>query len=408
MKLQCVIAGGGPAGMMLGLLLARAGVEVAVLEKHADFFRDFRGDTVHPSTLRVMDELGLLDDLLQVPHSEIRELSGRIGGCDLQVVNFHAIPKRYGYVAFMPQWDFLNFLAARAKRYANFRLLMNTEAIDLLTADDGTVTGVLAQSPDGVQQIGADLVVACDGRHSILRERANLRIIEIGAPIDVLWMRISRKPGDVNRAFGNIGGGSILVAIDRTSYYQCAWVIPKGAYDRIRAEGLERLRDRVARAAPFLADRVGELTDWDQIKLLTVKIDRLEKWHEPGLLCIGDAAHAMSPIGGVGINLAIQDAVAAANILAEPLRRGAVRDALLAKVQSRREFPTRATQAMQVFLQETFIARVLSSDSEVQPPLGARLLNAVPPLRSLAGYVLGLGFRPEHVRVEERARPAGA
>lgn len=407
MKVQCAIVGGGPAGMMVGLLLARAGIEVAVLEKHADFFRDFRGDTVHPSTLRVLDELGLLDEFLQMPHSEIRELSGRIGERDFKLVNFDLIPKRYKYVAFMPQWDFLNFLARKAQQYPTFRLLMESEAVDLLKRD-GAATGVVARTAAGTQNIEADLVVACDGRHSTLRDRAGLRVIDIGAPIDVLWMRISRDPGAVVQTLGNIGSGSLLVAIDRMTYYQCAWVIPKDAFERIRAEGLERLRERIATAAPFLADRVGEITDWDQIKLLTVKIDRLEKWHMPGLLCIGDAAHAMSPIGGVGINLAIQDAVAAANVLAEPLRSGTATDAILGKVKSRREFPTKATQALQVFLQQQFIARVLSSNATIKPPFVVRALNAAPVLSSLPGLLFGLGFRPEHVRTAERAAPVSA
>jgi 2-polyprenyl-6-methoxyphenol hydroxylase-like FAD-dependent oxidoreductase len=307
----------------------------------------------------------------------------------------------------MPQWDFLSFIARKAQNYPAFHLMMETEALDLMRSD-GAVTGVVARTAAGTENIEAELVVACDGRHSTLRERAGLHALDIGAPIDVLWMRISRDPGAVVQTLGNIGSGSLLVAIDRTTYYQVAWVIPKGAFERIRTEGLERLRERIAVAAPFLADRVHELSDWDQIKLLTVKVDRLEKWHMPGLLCIGDAAHAMSPIGGVGINLAIQDAVAAANVLADPLHAGAVTDSLLAKVQSRREFPTKATQSLQVFLQQQFIARVLSSNAAITPPFVVRALDAVPALSSVPGLVLGLGFRPEHVRTAERATPVSA
>jgi 2-polyprenyl-6-methoxyphenol hydroxylase-like FAD-dependent oxidoreductase len=393
--------------MMLGLQLARAGIDVSVLEKHADFFRDFRGDTVHPSTLRILDDLGLLDEFLRLPHSEIREIGGRISGHEVRLASLAAVPGRCKFVAFMPQWDFLNFLAEKARRYPSFQLLMQTDAVDLIQRN-GSVAGVVASTPSGTQEIEADLVVACDGRHSTLRERAGLRVIDIGAPIDVLWMRLSRKPGTVSEAFGNIGGGSILVAIDRMTYFQCAWVIPKGAFERIQAEGLERFRERIARAAPFLADSVAELTDWEQIKLLTVRIDRLARWHLPGLLCIGDAAHAMSPIGGVGINLAVQDAVAAANILAEPLRSGRVGEAVLAKVQARREFPTKATQALQVLLQDRFISRVLTSETTLRPPMLVRLLNALQPLRMLPGVLIGLGFRPERVQTMERAaRPSG-
>ncbi|HKU67492.1 MAG TPA: FAD-dependent oxidoreductase [Candidatus Baltobacteraceae bacterium] len=397
MNVQCVIAGGGPAGMMLGLLLARAGIEVAVLEKHADFFRDFRGDTVHPSTLRIMHELGLLQEFLRLPHSEFSELTGRFGDAQLRLVDFRHIPGPCKFIAMMPQWDLLNFLADRASRYSGFHLLMQNEAVDLTRAD-GRVTGVVAQTPGGKTAIHADLVVACDGRHSKMRECAQLPVTDIGAPIDVLWMRLSRRPGEPSGTFGNVAAGTIFVALDRTTYYQCALVIPKGALPQLQEQGLERLRERIAKAAPYLADRVNEIASWNDLKLLTVRIDRLERWHLPGLLCIGDAAHAMSPIGGVGINLAIQDAVAAANATTGPLCSGAIDEAVLRRVQKRREFPTRATQALQVFLQERFVSQVLSSNDSVRVPLAARALDAVPTLRSIPAFIVGVGFRPEHVR----------
>jgi 2-polyprenyl-6-methoxyphenol hydroxylase-like FAD-dependent oxidoreductase len=380
--------------MMLGLLLARAGIDTTVLEKHADFFRDFRGDTVHPSTLRVMDDLGLLGEFLQVPHSQFSQLSGRFGKDEYKLVDFRHIPGPCKFIVLMPQWDFLNFLAQKARVYPNFRLLMQHEAMDLIR-DGQRVTGVTVRSPSGELRMDADLVVACDGRHSTLRERAQLPVTDVGAPIDVLWMRISRKPGEPPGTFGNVGAGTIVVALDRTTYYQCALVIPKGALPQLQAEGLPRLRERIAHAVPYLADRVDEIASWDDLKLLTVRIDRLRRWHLPGLLCIGDAAHAMSPIGGVGINLAIQDAVAAANILAEPLRAGGAGEDLLARIQRRRTFPTRATQAIQVFLQKRFISGVLSSESEVRAPPAVRMFDAVPALRSIPAFVVGIGFRAE-------------
>lgn len=395
--MQCCVAGGGPAGMMLGFLLARAGVEVVVLEKHADFFRDFRGDTIHPSTLQIMDELGLLDDFLRVPHSQVRTLSGNIGGQTFQIADFRYVPGRCKFVAFMPQWDFLNFLSERARMFPSFHLEMQSEAVDLVVKGE-SVTGVRARTPQGEKTILADLVVAADGRHSALRERAGLIVNDVGVPIDVLWTRFSRKPDDPRQTFGFVAPGGILVALNRETYYQCALVIAKGGFAAIQNRGLEALRADIAAIAPFLSDRVEELHDWEQVKLLTVKIDRLCKWYRPGLLCIGDAAHAMSPIGGVGINLAIQDAVAAANILTAPLRARAVSNDDLRAVQRRREFPARVTQWMQQRLQDGIVTPVLAAREPVKPPWLLRLLQHVPALRGIPARIVGVGIRPEHIR----------
>jgi 2-polyprenyl-6-methoxyphenol hydroxylase-like FAD-dependent oxidoreductase len=403
---RCCIVGGGPAGMMLGYLLARAGVDVAVLEKHGDFLRDFRGDTIHPSTLELMYELGLLEKFLQHPHDEVRQLTGWIGDAQLRVGDFTHLPTHCKFVAFMPQWDFLNFFAEEAKRYPSFRLLMNCEATDLLV-EDGLIAGVRAKSPQGQLAIRADLTVAADGRHSVIRQKAGLEIINLGAPMDVLWMRISRREKDPPITFGRIVAGKILVMLNRGTYWQCALVIPKGAYDELRARGLPSFRAQLAALAPFLRDRVEELADWEQIKFLTVMVDRLKRWWRPGLLCIGDAAHAMSPIGGVGINLAIQDAVAAANILAKPLSTGAAYDGQLASVQKRREFPMRATQRLQIAIQNNVIKRVLGS-TRVQAPWILKLVDRWPLLQRIPARVVGIGFRPEHVKTSAASAPSHA
>ena len=398
---QCCIAGGGPAGMMLGFLLARAGVDVVVLEKHADFLRDFRGDTIHPSTLELMHELGLLEAFLKLPHSAAPTVSGRYGDLELTIADFRYLPTRCKYIAMMPQWDFLNFLAERGRRYRGFHLLMNAEATDLIE-QGGRICGVRANTPDGELEVQAPLVVGCDGRHSTVREKAGLAVKTLGAPMDVLWFRVSRPAGDPEETMGLFLPGRILVMIERGTYWQCAYVIPKGSIENVRRQGIESFRTAVERAVPFFKGRMREIKDWNQVKLLTVAVDRLPLWHRAGLLCIGDAAHAMSPIGGVGINLAVQDAVAAANILAEPLRAGSVDDVLLQQVQDRRAFPARVTQRVQVFLQNNVIRTVLAQ-SKLKPPLLLRLMQHFPILRRIPARVLGLGVRPEHIGTVERS-----
>jgi 2-polyprenyl-6-methoxyphenol hydroxylase-like FAD-dependent oxidoreductase len=405
-NIQCCIAGGGPAGMMLGLLLARAGLNVVVLEKHADFLRDFRGDTIHPSTLELMHELGMLDDFLKQPHQKVRELGGVIGDEFITIVDFSHLPTRCKFIALMPQWDFLEFLSERARRYAGFQLRMQAEVMDLLH-ENGRIAGVRTKTPHGIEEIRADLVVGADGRHSIVREKAELPVDEFGAPMDALWFRVSRRPSDREQTLGRITSGKMMVMLNRSDYWQCAYLIRKGDFDRIKQRGLDAFHKDIVSVTPFLGDRVDELKDWDGIKLLTVRVDRLRTWHRPGLLCIGDAAHAMSPIGGVGINLAIQDAVAAANILAGPLARGSVSTADLQRVQRRREFPTRLTQNVQVFIQERLIRRVLGSNQQIPTPLLMKLLNRWPFLRRIPARLLGLGIRAEHVKTPEFKRLTG-
>jgi 2-polyprenyl-6-methoxyphenol hydroxylase-like FAD-dependent oxidoreductase len=397
---RCCVAGGGPAGMMLGFLLARAGVDVVVLEKHADFFRDFRGDTVHPSTLENMYEVGLLDAFLKVPHQKVERLSIQVGGEKMNIIDLTHLPSHCKYVALMPQWDFLNFLAEQGKRYKTFDLRMNTEAVDLIE-QDGRVAGVRAKSPDGALSIRAGLVVGCDGRHSTMRAKAGLAGDDYGAPMDVLWFRISRKDSDGGEMFGHVEAGCMMVMLDRGDYWQCAYVIPKGGIDRIKAQGLDAFRRRVVAMTPALADRTGELKSFDDIKLLTVTVDRLRQWWRPGLICIGDSAHAMSPIGGVGVNLAVQDAVAAANRLAAPLKAGTVSGDDLAAIERRRTFPVRATQRLQLIAQNQIIAPALASTARPKPPLLFRAFNAFPLLRRIPARLLGLGIRPEHVHTPD-------
>ena len=391
------IAGGGPAGMLLGLLLARAGVDVLVLEKHADFLRDFRGDTIHPSTLEVMHELGLLKDLLKLPHQEVRHLTAQLGDLSVTFLDFTHLPTRCQFIAFMPQWDFLNFLAEQGARYPTFKLRMRAEVTELIE-DAGHVVGVRATTPDDFLEVHANLVVGADGRRSVVREKAGFKIDELGAPMDVLWFRLSRRPDDPEETMGRFDMGRIFIMINRAEYWQCGFVIAKGSIKQIQERGLQAFRDSVAQVAPFAADRVGELGEWEAVNLLTVRVDRLRQWYRPGLLCIGDAAHAMSPIGGVGINLAIQDAIAAANLLAVPLRTGQVNEKHLSRVQSRRELPTRITQWGQVFIQNRVITRVLSSVEQLKPPLPLRLLARFPFLRRITARLVGIGLRPEHVK----------
>ena len=402
LRTTCCVVGGGPAGIMLGYLLARAGVKVTVLEKHEDFFRDFRGDTVHPSTLDIIHQLGLLDGLLQIPHQRITSVSARVGDFDFEAADFRLVPARCKFVALMPQWDFLNFLAERARRFDGFELRMQHEGIRLIR-DGQRIVGIEARSPAGPLRIEADLVIACDGRHSMIRESARLPVQEFGVPLDVLWFRVSRQPDDPREVLGNINYGKALILINRGDYFQAGLIIRKGTLEQIKAEGLDAFRQTIGQIAPYLRDRVGEIEAWDQISLLTVQINRLRRWHLPGLLCIGDAAHAMSPAGGVGINLAIQDAVAAAHILAVPLRAGQVTDSILQRVQERREFPTRVTQLLQVYAHKALNA-VFKTDGPIRAPWQLKVVNALPGRKWIMGYVVGVGVRPERVRDTERMR----
>ncbi|MGA7597165.1 MAG: FAD-dependent oxidoreductase [Pseudolabrys sp.] len=401
-KTTCCIAGGGPAGMMLGFLLARAGVSVIVIEKHADFLRDFRGDTVHPSTLEMIYELGLLDEFLKLPHSVVKQISLQIGKDRVIVGHFEHLPVHCKFIALMPQWDFLNFIADRGRRYQTFDLRMQTEAIDLIE-ENGRVAGVRAKSPEGELEIRAELIVGCDSRHSTIRTKAGLKSDDYGAPMDVMWFRLSHWPGDSEETVGHIESGRMMVMLNRNDYWQCAYVIPKGTAEEVRSAGLDKFRQVIADMSPFVRDRLGEIESWDQVKLLTVAVDRLRRWFRPGLLCIGDAAHAMSPIGGVGINLAVQDAVAAANILAQPLRHGTMTIETLESVQRRREFPTRFTQRLQLVLQNNIIGPALEG-RRPEAPFFMKMLQW-PLLRRIPGRLLPLGIRPEHIRTPDITLP---
>jgi 2-polyprenyl-6-methoxyphenol hydroxylase-like FAD-dependent oxidoreductase len=387
--------------MVLGLLLARAGIDVVVLEKHKDFLRDFRGDTIHPSTLEVLHELGLLDKFLERPHQEARNISAFVGDVEVPIADFTHLPTHCQFLAFMPQWDFLDFIADHARGYPTFHLRMEAEVTELLE-ENGRVVGVRATTPGGPLEVRADLTVGADGRHSTVRQRAGLEVEDLGAPIDVLWMRISRQPTDPDQPFGRVGRGQFFVMLYRGDYWQCGYVIAKGGIEQIKKAGLESFRAAIVEVAPFLRDRVGELTDWDDIKLLTVAVDRLRRWYREGLLSIGDASHAMSPVGGVGINLAIQDAVAAANILAGPLRQGAVTLGDLRKVQRRRMFPTRVTQRLQIFVQDRIIGRVLAGRGPLKVAWPLKLARRFPRLRRIPARIIGVGIRPEHVRTPVR------
>lgn len=383
--------------MMLGYLLGRAGIDVVVLEKHADFFRDFRGDTVHPSTLQVMDELGLIDGFLKLPHQRLQKMDGLFGGTKVRIADLSRLNTKYPFIAFMPQWDFLNFLREAGRRFASLEVLMSTEAVDLIRRDD-TIAGVRAKTPDGIVDIEADLTIACDGRHSTVRERAGLGVEEIGAPMDVLWFRAGRKPDETENLFARIEPGKMMVTFDRGDYWQCAYVIAKGQYDAVKAKGLQALLDDVVRMAPVLKQGIADVKSFDDIKLLTVAINRLGRWTRPGLLCIGDAAHAMSPVGGVGVNLAVQDAVATANLLADRLMHGCPSQDELDAVQGRREFPVKMTQAMQVIVQKHIISGALKGgDRPLKVPLLLQLISVLPWLQGIPARFLALGVRPEHV-----------
>jgi 2-polyprenyl-6-methoxyphenol hydroxylase-like FAD-dependent oxidoreductase len=394
-ELDLIVVGGGPAGMMAGLLFARAGCKVQVLEKHADFLRDFRGDTVHPSTLELLRELGLLTEFLQRPHDEVRTLTARVANRNIIIADLSHLPVENRFVAMMPQWEFLDFLADEARRYPTFSLWMEAEAVNLVI-EGGRVAGVRLK--DG-EELRAPLTLAADGRSSVLRDKAGLPKKDLGAPIDVLWFRLPKEPTPVNETGGTFGAGTLVVQIDRGDYWQCAYVVPKGAADEIRAKGIDTFRADVARAAPDLADAVDTLQDWDQVKLLAVSLDRLETWWRPGLLAIGDAAHAMSPVGGVGINLAIQDAVAAANFLAAPLASGRNVDPLLKKVQERRLFPTRVIQSAQKAVHDRVLTPLVIRRAVLQKvPLPLRLFELFPVLRRIPARLVGLGVRREHIR----------
>jgi 2-polyprenyl-6-methoxyphenol hydroxylase-like FAD-dependent oxidoreductase len=400
----CCIAGGGPAGMLLGFLLARAGVDVQVLEKHADFLRDFRGDTIHPSTLELMYELGILDDLLRRPHQQLTEIGAAIENTTVTVADFSHLPTHCKFVGLMPQWDFLNFVTEKARAYPEFHLRMESEVTGL-TLENGRVVGVRATTKEGGLEVHADLVVGADGRHSTVRKQAGFEVIDLGAPIDVLWMRIHREKSDPGQTLGRFHAGKILVTIDRGDYWQCAYVIAKGAFDEIKQKGLPAFCEDLETIAPFLRGRTTELKDWSDIKLLSVSVDRLRQWSRTGLLCIGDSAHAMSPIGGVGINLAIQDAVAAANALAQPLLEHAPLDEPCRGIQKRREFPTKITQGAQVFAHKHFIGPALSHNAPVRRlPLLLRLLQQLPALRRIPARLVGLGVRPEHIHTPDAHR----
>jgi 2-polyprenyl-6-methoxyphenol hydroxylase-like FAD-dependent oxidoreductase len=400
----CCIVGGGPAGMILGFLLARAGIEVVVLEKHTDFLRDFRGDTIHASTLELMYELGILDEFLKRPHQEVTRGGILVDDFEVPVADFSHLPTHCKFIALMPQWDFLNFIAEKAKEFPQFHLHMEYEVTGLLIEND-RVTGVRANNPQGILEVRADLVVGADGRRSLVREEAALEVHDLGAPIDVLWMRLARKPTDADETLGRFRGGRILVTLNRGDYWQCAYVISKGAFTAIQQKGLPAFCEDIATVAPFLRDRTSAWKDWNDIKLLSVSVDRLGHWSRPGLLCIGDAAHAMSPVGGVGINIAIQDAVAAANILWQPLQNRSSIDQHLDKVQERREFPAKMTQTFQVFAHRRFIKPALGRQAPVRRlPLPLALLQKFPVLRRIPARLVGLGVRPEHVRTPDVRR----
>ena len=402
LKVQSCIVGGGPAGMMLGYLLARAGIKTVVLEKHADFFRDFRGDTVHPSTLKVMQELGLLEDFLKVPHDEVSKLNALFGNTSIRLADLSRLDTVCPFIAFMPQWDFLNFLDEKGKRFPHLSVQKNTEAVELLQ-DGERIVGVSAKTQSGLMNITADLTVACDGRHSVMREQAGMNVEDIGAPMDVLWFKVGKIQNSNESVFARVQTGQMMVMLDRTTYWQCAYVIAKDGYEAVKAKGLDEFRNNIVKLAPITRDHIGDVKSWDDVKLLSVKIDRLTRWARQGFLCIGDAAHAMSPVGGVGVNLAVQDAVATANLLFDKFGQSGPSLADLDRIEARRLFPVKATQAIQVFVQNKLINRAIS-DRQFAPPLAVRIVGMFPFLQGLTARTIGLGVRPEHVQSAE-AKP---
>lgn len=396
----CCIAGGGPAGLMTGMLLARAGVDVVVLEKHADFLRDFRGDTIHPSTTEVMHELGWLDEFLALPHQKVHQLAVRFGEKRYEMADFSHLDVAAPYIAMMPQWDFLDFIDDKARRYPGYSLRRQTEATGLIR-EGGRVVGVEAiagnEEPGRLLKVRAELVIAADGRDSRLRAASNLPVTDYGAPMDALWFRLPRKATDTEETFGRFDRGRIFIMLNRGDYWQCAYVIAKGANERVRSQGLAAFHEGLGRLLPFEAERAESIEDWEQVKLLVVQVNRMQRWHMPGFLCIGDAAHAMSPVGGVGVNLAVQDAVATANLLAAKLKAGAMNEDDLAAVQTRREYPARMTQRMQLFVQKNLISGVLEAKTVPRAPLVMRLIASVPLLKRIPAWLIGIGLRAEHV-----------
>jgi 2-polyprenyl-6-methoxyphenol hydroxylase-like FAD-dependent oxidoreductase len=397
-KTSCCIAGGGPAGILLGYLLARAGINVTVLEMWPDFFRDFRGDTIHPSTMDILDELGLLDEFLKLPHSEMTRMTMHMDGRVITVANLEHVNARCKFIAFIPQWDFLNFLSAKAKEFPSFHLMMETKATDLIK-ENGHVVGICAQDKQGEFEIRADLVMGADGRHSTIREKGGFVVEELGVPMDVLWFRIARSDADDKQSLGYLESGRGLIMLDRHDYWQCGLIIPKDGFDGIKAAGLEAFRKSIAKLAHLPDAAVAEVDSWDKVKLLSVAVDHVDDWAKEGIVLVGDAAHAMSPIGGVGINYAIQDAVAAANILVPAFRNNDISLATLDKIQRRRERPTRRMQNLQVYIQDRVFSPLLHEKDRARGLWFFKLFAWFPVLQRIPGHIIGMGFQAEHISI---------